>query len=233
MRSSRVAASLRALTEELSGREQPTTRQRPAEVFATRVDWFVAQSLARAGISNGYLTAVQDELLTGHVVHPERLRGSGRSQTLLIALEGMTTVAPAARATFEPSSQTLLRWALAAPVDRVVAAEILRGSPPLSLACAGTDATGGAALIRLAAESRAVGWIRQRATWMDASRRPGWAHAAMGQAPWSDDAVRERVTAMREHILLQLSEGEALPAGLGAYASEMAAAARCAAPLVQ
>jgi hypothetical protein len=227
-RSSRVAASLRALTEELSngGREQSSPRQRPAEVFATRVDWFVAQALAREGISNGFLSAVQDELLTGHVVHPERLRGPGRSFALITALEGMTPIAPSARAAVEPSSQTLLRWALAAPVERVVAAQILRGTRQLTLPCVGEHA-GRASLVRLAAESRAVGWVRQRASWIDASQRPGWAHSALGNAPWSEDASRDRVAALRDHILLQLSTGDELPAGLGAYASSLAIVARC------
>jgi hypothetical protein len=40
--------------------------RRPAEVFARHVDWYVAVSLARAGRRNGYLTSVQDELITGY-----------------------------------------------------------------------------------------------------------------------------------------------------------------------
>jgi hypothetical protein len=40
--------------------------RRPAEVFARNVDWFVAASLARRGLSNGYLTSVQDAHLTGY-----------------------------------------------------------------------------------------------------------------------------------------------------------------------
>jgi hypothetical protein len=40
---------------------------RPAEVFARTVDWFVSVALAREGRVNGYLSAVQDEVLSGHV----------------------------------------------------------------------------------------------------------------------------------------------------------------------
>src|SRR5439155_350182 len=115
--SERHAASLRHTRENLS---QPPTvgrsiTERPAEIFATRVDWFVAQALARQGISDGFLSAVQDELLTGHVVHPERLQGSARSRSLLTALVEMTSVSEFVREEYETSVLTLLRWSLAVP----------------------------------------------------------------------------------------------------------------------
>ncbi|MCI0434827.1 MAG: hypothetical protein L0271_14475 [Gemmatimonadetes bacterium] len=40
--------------------------QRPTENLARNVDWFVAVSLAAEGRSNGYLTSIQDEVLTGY-----------------------------------------------------------------------------------------------------------------------------------------------------------------------
>jgi hypothetical protein len=235
----RVAASLRALTEDVASitRESGTrtASERPAEIFATRVDWFVAQALARRGISNGFLTGVQDELLTGHVVHPERLRSSGRSRSLQDALEGMTVIAMRDRTDGPPTAWSLLRWSLGGPVDRRAAAEILRTatSPwdPSPLAtgkrCAEIDPDGPAALIRLAADARARGWLRQRARWMSDAERPRWAHAMLGQAPWDGEAAEQRIAALRDHILTQLSSGVELPAGLGAYAAPIAAAARC------
>ena len=39
---------------------------RPAEIFARSIDWLVAASLARDGRVNGYLTSIQDEILTGY-----------------------------------------------------------------------------------------------------------------------------------------------------------------------
>lgn len=39
---------------------------RPAEVFARSMDWFVVVALAREGRMNGYLSSVQDDLLTGY-----------------------------------------------------------------------------------------------------------------------------------------------------------------------
>jgi hypothetical protein len=39
---------------------------RPTEVFARSVEWLVATSLAERGRSNGYLTSIQDDVLTGY-----------------------------------------------------------------------------------------------------------------------------------------------------------------------
>ncbi|HYC52864.1 MAG TPA: hypothetical protein VEB19_17250 [Gemmatimonadaceae bacterium] len=229
----RVATSLRALTEDVTNLPRISkATERPAEIFATQVDWFVAQALAKEGRSSGFLTGVQDELLTGHVVHPERLRSSGRSRSLLDALEAMTAVAPRARAAQDPSLETLLRWALNGPVDRRAAAAIVRG--PLapwseSLSAIGTceleDSR--AMLVRLAADSRARGWLSQRARWMAEEDRPAWARAALRQAPWDPASVERRVAELRDHVLVQLVSNVELPAGLGAYAAPTAARARC------
>ncbi|HMC54204.1 MAG TPA: hypothetical protein VKH19_03455 [Gemmatimonadaceae bacterium] len=233
---SRLAASLRALTEELAEapRSPPATGERPAEIFATRVDWFVASALARQGISDGFLSGVQDELLTGHVVHPERLRNAARSRSLLTALQGMTAVAPFALQTPEPNIQTLMRWALNAPVDRRAASDILRGPPhgwqtPILLreqSCE-LDASSRSTLLRLAAESRARGWVRLRARWTAEGERPAWARAALGAAPWAPDAAERRVADLRDYVLLSLADAGELPAGIGAYAAPLAIQARC------
>ena len=234
----RVAASLRALAEETTGLPRASkASERPAEIFATRVDWFVTQSLARQGILNGYLSGVQDEQITGHVVHPERLRTTTRSRSLLDALEGMTSVAARALQEQEPSIQTVLRWSLAAPVDRGAAATIVRGREDLweagPLVVAGMcedpddDVHGRVALVRLAAESRARGWLRQRARWIAESARPVWARAMLGQAPWTSGASDQRIAELGDHVLMQLASGVELPAGLSAYAAGFAAQARC------
>lgn len=236
--SERVAASLRALTEETTGLPRALKgSERPAEIFATRVDWFVTQALARQGVLNGFLSGVQDEVLTGHVVHPERLRTSGRSRSLLDALEGMTSVSARALVEHEPTIQTVLRWSLSAPVDRNAAASIVRGreqlwqTGPLVVAgmCeqADDDVHGRIALVRLAAESRARGWLRQRARWIAEAERPVWARAMLGQAPWTPQAAEQRVAELGDHVLMQLASGVELPAGLSAYAATLAAQARC------
>jgi hypothetical protein len=230
---SKLAASLLALTEE-SESTRGTTADRPAEIFATRVDWFVASSLARMGRSNGFLSAAQDELLTGHVVHPQRLRNVSSSRSLVSALEGMTTVASFAMDEREPSAQTLLRWSLNGPVDRKVASDIVRGETaawaPPSLAtgveCA-ADGDTRVRLLRMAADSRARGWVRLRARWASDSARSGWMRSVLGQAPWSPLDAERRVAQLRAHILESLASAGELPTGLHAYAGPIAARARC------
>jgi hypothetical protein len=69
--SDRFAARVRSLAPgpavEAAGDEQLDAHmQRPAENFARAVDWYVAVALAGQGRSNGYLTAIQDGVLTGH-----------------------------------------------------------------------------------------------------------------------------------------------------------------------
>lgn len=232
----RVAASLQALTEELSEppRGARPRSDRPAEIFATRVDWFVASALARHGVSSGFLSAVQDELLTGHVVHPERLRSAGRSRSLLTALEGMTTVAPFAALEQFPSIQTLLRWTLSGSVDRRVAIDLVRGearsSVPDRLIGAGScdaEMSDRAQLVRLGAESRARGWLRLRALAAAEPDRPAWARSMLGQGPWLEQLAEQRIAALRDHVLVQLATGDKLPTGLAAHATPLAAEARC------
>ena len=231
--SGRVSASLRALTEDVTNAPRISkATERPAEIFATQVDWFVAQALARDGRSSGFLTGVQDELLTGHVVHPERLRSSGRSRSLLHALEGMTTVSARATTAQNPTAETLLRWSLNGPVDRRAAAVIVRGASGQWLGSLSAVATcelrdERATLVRLAAESRARGWLVQRARWIAEEDRPAWARAILHQGPWDPAAADGRVAELRDHVLLQLAANVELPAGLSAYASPSATRARC------
>jgi hypothetical protein len=74
---------------------------RPTEVFARNIDWFVSAALSRQGRMNGYLSSVQDPLLTGYgsAISPEVTR-DGASATLR-ALDGMTPVAPELRSWYE------------------------------------------------------------------------------------------------------------------------------------
>ncbi|HEX9107916.1 MAG TPA: hypothetical protein VF832_11820, partial [Longimicrobiales bacterium] len=59
----------------------PNHQHRPAEVFARNLEWFVAAALAREGMMNGYLSSVQDEVLTGYgsVQPPDLTGGTGRA----------------------------------------------------------------------------------------------------------------------------------------------------------
>ena len=232
-KSGSVGASLRALTEETSKSARAGAGERPAEIFATQVDWFVARALASRGVSNGFLTGVQDELLTGHVVNPERLRASARELPLVAALQGMTTVAPFALEQQAPGMEALLRWALAGPVDRAVGGAIVSGAshawdPPALVvagACTSDDAAG--ELLRMAAESRARGWIRARARWAGNRARESWMGAATGSPPWSSEPLDLRVRQLRDHILNGLASGSGLQSGIAARGAALAARARC------
>jgi hypothetical protein len=73
---------------------------RPAEVFARNVDFFVAVSLAAQGRSNGYLSSVQDDMLTGYgTVRPPDVSGNAADALVTILDEG-APVYPATREWF-------------------------------------------------------------------------------------------------------------------------------------
>jgi hypothetical protein len=74
--------------------------RRPAEVFARNIDWFVAVSLAAEGRTNGYLSSVQDDLLTGYgTVRPPDVTGAA-GNALLAILDEVAPVYPATRQVF-------------------------------------------------------------------------------------------------------------------------------------
>jgi hypothetical protein len=232
--SGRVAASLRALTDEqtVPSRGPRPRADRPAEIFATRVDWFVAGALARQGISSGFLSAVQDETLTGHVVHAERLRSANLSRSLLAALEGMTTVAPLAASYEEPGAQTLLRWALAGPFDRRTALDLVRGGErawgPTSLLARRTclsGVSGRPALVRMAAESRARGWLRGRLRRPLAPEARGAWNA--GENSDSTATAERQVAVLRDYLILGLATDGVLASPLAAQSAPIAARAGC------
>ena len=97
----RLASSLRGLTSAAlvapgpENQFRPPHAQRPTEVFASSVDWFVSAGLAREGRLNGYLSSVQDDLLTGFAdVRAPDAAGAAGEATLEVLGE-MTTVPPA------------------------------------------------------------------------------------------------------------------------------------------
>lgn len=74
---------------------------RPAELFARNMDWFVVVSLAAQGRSNGYLSSVQDELLTGYgTVRPPDISGLA-GQALISILDDVAPVYPETRNVFQ------------------------------------------------------------------------------------------------------------------------------------
>lgn len=229
----RQSAKQKGLAGYRSDNTARTGADRPAEIFATRVDWFVAGALASQGVSNGFLTAVQDEVLTGHVLHPERLN-SVNPISLVATLEGATTVTEFAASPRAPSVHGIVKWVIERPVERRISTWLLgeeqQAWEPARLiadvAC-GEDMVGRPRLVRLAAESRARGWLHRRARAIPEAQRPAWARSALQQTPWSVEVAERKVAELRDHILVHLAASVELPSGLPGHAAALSAAARC------
>jgi hypothetical protein len=71
---------------------------RPTEAFARGADWIVANALARKGILNGYLTAVQDEMLIGYASATPPRRDTPLNDATMEALQEIAEVAPSVKA---------------------------------------------------------------------------------------------------------------------------------------
>ncbi|HEX6938227.1 MAG TPA: hypothetical protein VF158_02355 [Longimicrobiales bacterium] len=102
----RLAESLRRLTTATllppmpGDSVAPIHGQRPAEVFARSLDWFVVVALARQGRMNGYLSPVQDDLLTGYgTVLPPDITGAA-GLALVRILDEVAPVYPTTREAF-------------------------------------------------------------------------------------------------------------------------------------
>ncbi|MGH7443395.1 MAG: hypothetical protein ACREKM_00890 [Longimicrobiales bacterium] len=103
-RGDRLAMHLRDLTHGLLEAPRPgesaVHATRPAEVFARNIDWFVAVALAAQGRSNGYLSSVQDDILTGYgTVRPPDVTG-GAGDALMTILDEVAPVYPRTRQWF-------------------------------------------------------------------------------------------------------------------------------------
>ena len=88
-----LAGALRQMASAtLETRAVTSSRDRPTEVLARNVDWYVSAALAREGRINGHLSAAQDPVLTGYAsaVTPEAAREGGSAT--LRALDRLTTI---------------------------------------------------------------------------------------------------------------------------------------------
>src|SRR5690606_17838805 len=131
-RTDRLAASVQGLSRaallapEPGDPTPPLHARRPAEVFARSVDWFVVVSLAREGRTNGYLSSVQDDVITGYgTVTPPDVTGAAGA-ALIAILDEVAPVHPETRDRFlhaygparAPSAYDLVRRVLeATPAD--------------------------------------------------------------------------------------------------------------------
>jgi hypothetical protein len=233
----RLAASLRGLTSARlippagANGGKPPDEVRPAEVFARTLDWFVSVALAREGRVNGHLSAVQDEVLAGHVAVLPRDVGGWSAQALADVLEEMTLVGAPLRewllAQWGPARvrrpYALAREVIATPARRRSGPAARVGSgrvelPTRSLCAAATHdepARARIALAQLAAESRARGMLRARAELYPENARPAWAESLLGAAPWSPEPGQDAVRRVAAVILSRLEESGAIAAALG------------------
>lgn len=109
--------------------------RRPAEVFARNVDWFVAASLASQGRMNGYLSSVQDDILTGYgTVRPPDVTGAA-GEALVNILDEVAPLYPATREWFLKSfglSRALTPYDLARRVLEAPVAGLQANEPTAS-----------------------------------------------------------------------------------------------------
>lgn len=73
---------------------------RPAEVFARGVDWFTVVALGHEGLMNGYLSSVQDDVLTGYGTVPTPDPSGAAGAALIGVLDDVAPAYPATREWF-------------------------------------------------------------------------------------------------------------------------------------
>lgn len=223
----RGLAAARLVTP-VRGAPAPNESARPAELFARDMDWFVAVSLASLGRSDGYLSAVQDAALTGYAgASPDDITPRA-ARALMTAAQEMTYVPEPLRERF------LAEWSDPAAMDPYLLAERVldlhpthaRGGPGWSgrdawmpqlssapLVCVTVPSRSDesvrarAELMDLALGARARGIARMRAGWYPESRRPAWARAVLGEAPWSAEEGERVVRRIRAGLAAQLESG--------------------------
>lgn len=137
MSDERLARVLRGLTaaslSAAESRELRTHASRPAEVFARSVDWFVAVALARDGRVNGYLSSVQDDILTGYgTVTPPDVTGAA-GQSLIALLDEVAPVYPSTRRWFLESYGRLRAFTAYDLARRILETPLEGGEPALGV----------------------------------------------------------------------------------------------------
>jgi hypothetical protein len=169
----RMASASRS---EATGRDQAL--ERPTEIFARNVDWFVGAALSRDGRMNGYLSAVQDPVLTGYAsaTTPEAVHDAG--EATLRALEGIATLTPDVRDWFDDRYGAGRRASVHEAVRRVLEAPVattdVRQADPSSIYAG--DAT--AALMR-SVPAASSAWECLLDSYADRSADPAATKAAM------------------------------------------------------
>lgn len=87
-----LAATLERMASTPRSERSSTSADRPTETFARGVDWIIAAALAHQGVLNGYLSAVQDETLTGYASATAPRRDATRQDATILALSEIADV---------------------------------------------------------------------------------------------------------------------------------------------
>jgi hypothetical protein len=218
-----LAVSLRGLAEARLLRPAapgaaPST-DRPAELFARSADWYVASTLAQHGVMNGYLSAIEDELLPGYAAGFPTAVGTSGAQSLTSAIDAMTFVPDSLRVAFESQWSDpqvvdpvlMVRRVLETPVfwrrGRGLIPSAASRAPaldaPADVCVADRSAMGRARerLLMLAVNARAEGMARRRSSFRGASHRADWVNGLLGVAPWSAEPGQRVVDGLRSSIV--------------------------------
>jgi hypothetical protein len=221
-----LSSSLRGLAEARLLRPIGTgvnpPADRPAELFARSADWFIATTLAQQGLSNGYLSAIEDPLLGGYAAGEPTAVGASGARSLTSAIEAMTYLPDSTRLAFESQwsdprivdPALLVRRALETPVSWRSAWQwgtgLAGAFPPMQAQLCGGDDDSPAIrarenLLMLAVDARAHGIATRRARYRSTSERPDWANSVLGVAPWSADAGERVVDGLQSAIIAELT----------------------------
>ncbi|HET9426411.1 MAG TPA: hypothetical protein VFO55_13660 [Gemmatimonadaceae bacterium] len=215
----RLTSSMRGLTSARivgRGRISPHGSARPAEVFARSVDWLVTDALAERGISNGYLSAIQDPVIAGFAAIPSDAAALDGAGALVRSLAEMTWVPDSVAEGYTGRWESLDRLDPSTVVMRVLDAPMairrlgrapfgIPSSMMTDLFSAGLcrvdamrDGSAQERLIAMTIEARARGILVRRARSTAAAARPAWARALLGDpmaAPRSADEMTRRTIA--------------------------------------
>jgi hypothetical protein len=221
-----LARSMRGLTEArplgaIAASGSQRSVDRPAEVFARGVDWFIASSLAAQGRTNGFLSAIEDDMLAGYAAGQPVAIGISGATSLTATLDQMTYLPDSVRDPFESQWSNagvvdpvlLVRRVLETPVSWRAAWQWRAGAGSLlpsaeSSVCVSDDSPESRArerLLLLAVDARARGVASRRARFRPASMRADWANSVLGTAPWRPDEGERLIDGLRTVILDQIA----------------------------
>jgi len=150
----RLASASRPRRESLSS---PVQADRPTEAFARGVDWFVANALARRGRMNGYLSSVQDAMITGYASASPPRTGVIESDATLDALREITAVEPSIVAWYSAAFGSERPFGVADAVRRALVAPLSRLNVR-SVPASGFDGMVENVIMLRAASDSASGW---------------------------------------------------------------------------